>query len=161
VRGPAPASTGREFGKDALLTAIAEAGIPGPCFAAGDVDAIPEAKGAYALLIRLDRAVEVLLPKPGFVRLPPGWFVYCGSAKGPGGLRARLRRHFRTDKTERWHVDRLTIRAAEMAAVPVCGGEECRLVSRLLRSPAFEVAVAGFGSSDCAVCESHLLQLLR
>jgi Uri superfamily endonuclease len=29
------------------------------------------------------------------IDLPAGRYLYCGSAKGPGGLKARLSRHFR------------------------------------------------------------------
>jgi Uri superfamily endonuclease len=40
--------------------------------------------------------------------LPAGRYLYCGSAKGPGGLKARLSRHMRRGKSVRWHVDQLT-----------------------------------------------------
>jgi Uri superfamily endonuclease len=40
--------------------------------------------------------------------LPAGRYLYCGSAKGPGGLKARLSRHMRRGKSVRWHIDRLT-----------------------------------------------------
>ncbi|MHA1114017.1 MAG: DUF123 domain-containing protein, partial [Alphaproteobacteria bacterium] len=83
--------------------------------------------------------------------------VYAGSAYCPGGLRARLVRHFRRDKTRRWHVDELTAVAAEMAAFAVSGGKECDLRTRLAARPGFSVPLLGFGSSDCRRCPSHLL----
>jgi Uri superfamily endonuclease len=36
------------------------------------------------------------------IELPAGRFLYCGSAKGQGGSKARLSRHF---KSVRWHID--------------------------------------------------------
>ena len=40
--------------------------------------------------------------------LAPGCYVYAGSARGPGGIRARVRRHLRPDKTPHWHIDQVT-----------------------------------------------------
>ena len=37
--------------------------------------------------------------------LTEGTHVYVGSARGPGGLRARISRHLRREKKERWHVN--------------------------------------------------------
>ena len=143
---------------DDLLAAIEDAGLPPEWFGPEAAGTISDAKGAYALLLRLDRPVEIRLRIANPISLSPGWFVYCGSAKGPGGLRARLRRHFRQDKALHWHIDRLTAIAARIAAAPVPGGGECALVAALLKSPRFEVAILGFGSSDCRQCGSHLLR---
>jgi Uri superfamily endonuclease len=41
------------------------------------------------------------------IALPAGRYLYCGSAKGRGGLKARLSRHMRRGKSVRWHVDQL------------------------------------------------------
>lgn len=143
---------------DDLLSAIGDAGLPPESFGPEEADRISDAKGAYALLLRLDASVEIPLRRTEPFNLSPGWFVYCGSAKGPGGLRARLRRHFRRDKAFHWHVDRLTGVATEAVAVPVPGGDECALVAALLKSRHFDIAAAGFGSSDCRQCDSHLLR---
>lgn len=143
---------------DDLLAAIGDAGVPARCFGVGQADAITDEKGAYLLLMRLEQAAEFELRNSVSVRLERGWLAYAGSARGGGGLRARLRRHFRTEKALHWHVDRLTVYAAEIAALPVPDGNECDLVARLLRSPAFDIAVRGFGNTDCATCDSHLLR---
>lgn len=143
---------------DDLLAAIEVAGLPPECFGPEETDAISDAKGAYALLLRLDAPVGIQLRMMEPTSLLPGWFVYCGSAKGPGGLRARLRRHFRRDKALHWHIDRLTAVAAGIAAVPLQDGDECALVAALLKSRQFDVATTGFGSSDCRQCDSHLLR---
>lgn len=106
---------------------------------------IPAVAGAYVLLVRL----EVPLPP-----LLPGRYLYCGSAKGPGGLRARLGRHLRKGKALRWHVDRLTEAGVAEGAWVFPGGDECALVAALGHLP---MPWPGFGSSDCRVCRSHLL----
>jgi histidyl-tRNA synthetase len=89
------------------------------------------------------------------IDLPAGRYLYCGSAKGPGGLKARLSRHFRRGKSVRWHVDQLTERGSVIGSWIFPGGFECELVRRFSKLP---IPIPGFGSSDCAKCRSHLLQ---
>ncbi|WP_084384775.1 DUF123 domain-containing protein [Novosphingobium naphthalenivorans] len=115
--------------------------------------------GAYVLVI--EPAEPVTFARKGIAATPlSGWLVYAGSARGGGGIGARLRRHFRKDKKVHWHVDELTNAAACMAALAIPGGSECEIVDRLLASGLFETALAGFGSSDCRHCEAHLLRLV-
>lgn len=140
-----------------LLTVFQEMGISTRCFLPDEVEAVPDAKGAYALLMRLQTTVNIRLPRHP-LSLKAGWLVYCGSAKGSGGLRARLRYHFRKKAAPHWHVDRLTMIAAGIAALPVCDGDECELVGRLLQCPSLVVAVSDFGNTDCTACDSHLLR---
>ncbi len=108
-------------------------------------DAIPAVPGAYALVVVLEA------PAAG---LPPGRYIYCGSARGSGGLGARLSRHMRRGKAVRWHVDRLTEAGRVLGAWVFEGGDECALVRALAHLP---VPLPGFGSSDCRACASHLL----
>lgn len=92
------------------------------------------------------------------MRLPPGLYAYCGSAYGPGGLRARIARHMKPDKTPRWHVDRLTAAGRIVRIAAHEGGWECDLVDRL-RAAGGRTPLRGFGSSDCRRCRAHLLAL--
>lgn len=115
---------------------------------------IPAVPGAYALLVVLAEGVEVRLPGRAPAVLPAGRFLYCGSARGPGGLRARVGRHMRRDKRVRWHIDRLTLAGQVAGAWVFPDGDECALVAGLSRLP---VPLPGFGSSDCRRCASHLL----
>lgn len=91
--------------------------------------------------------------------LAPGWYVYAGSACGPGGIRARLARHFRPDKRAHWHIDQLTgsTRVRVWASV-LPDLHECDLVANLEATGNFHAACAGFGSSDCRQCAAHLLR---
>ncbi len=119
-----------------------------------DVETLPRDGGAYVLLIAIVSPVGISLPKRPDVQLAPGQYLYCGSAYGPGGIRARVARHFRKDKLVRWHVDRLTVAGRTLGAWVFPGGDECALVEILNEFPA---AMPGFGASDCRRCASHLL----
>lgn len=125
--------------------------------AAREAARAPDVPGAYALLILLRRHFTGTVGALGRVTLAPGAYLYLGSARGPGGLRARLARHARSGKRPHWHVDRLTAagRLALMLALP--GGSECALAARARALPGAAVPVAGFGSSDCRRCPAHLV----
>jgi Uri superfamily endonuclease len=107
------------------------------------------------MAIELADPVVVMLSGHLRIALPAGRYLYCGSAKGPGGLKARLSRHVRRSKSVRWHVDRLTEQGLVIGSWIFPGGDECRLV---LMCSYLLMPIAGFGSSDCATCRSHLLQ---
>lgn len=124
---------------------------------ADEPDRLPAIAGAYLLAIRVGEDVPLGLPRLGNPVLASGWYFYCGSARGPGGIRARVARHMKRDKVLRWHVDRLTVAAVERHAIAFADASECDLVARLLRAGC-TVPVPGLGSSDCRRCESHLLR---
>lgn len=120
--------------------------------------AITTAPGAYLILIQLTDSVPLPIPTLPISTLPAGHYVYAGSARGPGGLRARIGRHLRRGKRLHWHVDHLTEAAASLLAFPVPDGDECMLVQRLIESGYYHHPTPGFGSSDCRICISHLLE---
>ena len=117
---------------------------------------LPGAPGAYVLIVTLDRPLRLALPGMHGAVLGPGRYAYCGSAHGPGGIRARVLRHLRRDKRPHWHIDRLT-GAGRVAAVHAApGARECSLLERILAVPGASAPVAGFGSTDCRRCPAHL-----
>lgn len=122
-------------------------------------DPLPAEPGAYVLLIELTVPLALDIPRLGTTMLAPGRYAYCGSAYGPGGLRARIGRHLRRNKSQRWHVDRLTAAGRVVGLRTVPGGQECTLLGDLLDLPGVSVPVPGFGSSDCRTCPAHLLTL--
>lgn len=124
-----------------------------------DAAALPAGPGAYALRLRL-AAPAALPPAFGAAMLPAGWYVYLGSARGPGGLRARCGRHLRRDKGRRWHIDWLTTapQAEALAVLPVPGGEEC-VLRAILADLGCGAPVPRFGASDCRTCDSHMVAL--
>jgi len=113
---------------------------------------IPAAAGAYLLAFRLKRPLAITRPSPATLRA--GYYLYAGSACGPGGLKARVARHMRRPKLSHWHVDQISAVAEVVGAFVWPGGNECALAAQCAE---FGTAVAGFGSSDCRRCNSHLL----
>ncbi|MDJ0740631.1 MAG: DUF123 domain-containing protein [Gammaproteobacteria bacterium] len=63
---------------------------------AGAMNADP---GTCILLLRSAGPQHVQVGRWGRLDTRPGWYLYVGSAFGPGGVRARVARH--------WHVDYL------------------------------------------------------
>ena len=122
-----------------------------------DPTALPAVPGGYLLLVRLPTALPLEVPRLPAATLPAGWYVYAGSARGPGGIRARAGRHLRRGKRPHWHIDYLIEASTASWAFAVPHGQECALVRGLLARPAFDTALAGFGSSDCRRCANHLL----
>jgi Uri superfamily endonuclease len=51
--------------------------------------------GTYALLLSSAADGVIRVGRLGDLRLQPGFYVYVGSALGPGGVRARLAHHMR------------------------------------------------------------------
>ena len=114
--------------------------------------AAPAAPGAYALWLRVKTPLTIAYGARS-ARLEPGDYLYCGSARGPGGLRARLARHMRREKRAHWHIDALTAVATAVGAFVEPGDDECALNAALAELP---MPAPGFGSSDCPNCISHL-----
>src|SRR6266540_676456 len=95
-RGRAPSQPGATTTDEAAVTFATRA------------EEIPRLAGAYVLVVDLSRPLTVKLAGRPPASLRPGRYLYCGSAKGPGGLQARVARHMRRGKAVRWHIDRLT-----------------------------------------------------
>lgn len=116
----------------------------------------------YLLLLVLRETVGLQAGSLGEVMLEPGVYGYAGSAKRAAA--ARLGRHFRRCKPQRWHVDYLTAHPdTEVRAAIVWPSSlltECHVVGRLLSRRTSIVPVAGFGASDCTQgCPAHLIRL--
>ena len=121
-----------------------------------DPDDLPAEGGAYVLLLDIPDSTE--LPTRFGFKLDGGLYAYAGNAWGPGGLRARCRRHLRKSKRRHWHIDWLSMAATKISVAAFPGAGECDLLSYLLTQGA-EIPVRGFGSSDCRRCPSHLAAL--
>jgi Uri superfamily endonuclease len=115
--------------------------------------------GTYALLITLDRSRNICIGRRGRFRFPAGFYLYLGSALGPGGLGGRLERHFRAEKRLHWHIDYLLhTTGAHITQVWVMKGtvrHECNWACAAQQLPEASIVVPRFGSSDCG-CASHL-----
>jgi Uri superfamily endonuclease len=114
------------------------------------------AAGTYALILRNVSTVDVTVGRWGRLRAGPGHFVYVGSAFGPGGLRARVSRHFRRKEVRHWHIDYLCAVAEPLSAWVQRGPERLEhRWARVFGRMAGMSPVKGFGSSDCT-CYAHL-----
>src|SRR5512143_3835048 len=116
--------------------------------------------GIYVLALWLEAPRVISVGRLGEWTFPAGWYLYVGSAQGPGGMPARLVRHRRrlaSGKKARWHVDYLREQAVWGGAWGLAAAErlECTWAGVLRRLPGAEVVVRGFGASDCR-CPGHL-----
>jgi Uri superfamily endonuclease len=120
---------------------------------------IPDGPGTYALALWCGGSRQsVRIGRLGVLPLRPGWYIYVGSAFGPGGLRARIGHHRRVARRPHWHVDYLR-RRTRLVAVWYISRVRCEheWAQRLGAIPGAAMPLAGFGSSDCR-CTAHLLQ---
>ncbi len=119
-------------------------------------------RGTYALLMQLKQPVDIEVGRLGTFAFPPGYYLYLGSARGPGGLAARLKRHRRRHKKLRWHVDYLLPHAELLEVWSAVSGErlECRWAEAARALPGAEVVVPRFGASDCR-CPAHLYRFAQ
>jgi Uri superfamily endonuclease len=118
--------------------------------------------GTYALVLAATKRQVISVGKLGTFEVWPGFYVYVGSALGPGGLAARIGRHARQEKTLRWHVDylRVVTDLVEVWFGPGRQRRECSWAARLAVMSGAEIRRLGFGSSDCG-CRSHLVYFRR
>jgi Uri superfamily endonuclease len=123
------------------------------------MEILTPAPGAYVLIIDLDQSLALDVPRKFPATLAPGRYVYCGSAYGPGGMRARVARHCKRQKTVRWHIDRLTMAGRVVAVHGEPGGRECDLLDQVLATSGAAIPAPGFGSTDCRRCPSHLVRV--
>ncbi|MEM1631178.1 MAG: GIY-YIG nuclease family protein [Thermofilum sp.] len=118
---------------------------------------VTDRSGVYALVLELQQELEVTIGRERGA-LPPGIYVYIGSARGPGGVRARVLRHLRREKKVKWHIDQLTAAARALGIVFAETRERECVLTPHLENIGFAHPLPGFGSSDCTSgCRSHLL----
>lgn len=118
---------------------------------------LPSQPGTYALLMQLDRETRAQIGRLGRFLFSAGWYVYIGSARGPGGLAARLRHHERIATHLHWHVDflRSLARPTEVWWESGHNRGECAWARALGKHTGASIPAPGFGSSDCR-CVTHL-----
>lgn len=117
---------------------------------------LPDIRGAYALVLRLAHETRLDIATLGRPLLPAGLYLYAGSAWGPGGIRARVRRHLRQPKSRVWHIDRLTEMAEVDRVIAFPQARECAIADFVVARGA-HAPIPRFGASDCRRCEAHLL----
>lgn len=109
------------------------------------------------LIMWLPAPIAIDVGQLGQYQFDMGWYAYAGSARGSGGLAARVHRHRRDAKPLHWHVDYLRAHATPVAVWYAVGERrrECRWAQALLELPDARIPVPRFGASDCG-CPAHL-----
>jgi Uri superfamily endonuclease len=122
-----------------------------------DMQQISSQPGTYVIVLRADDARKLTIGRAGTLTIKPGYYLYVGSAFGPGGLRARVGRHLAGSGICRWHIDYLRAATEAVEAWMLTGDEkmEHHWARMLADAPGVEMPMAGFGASDCR-CLTHL-----
>ena len=123
---------------------------------------IPNLPGTYALILPSNDSFSLQIGKKGKISVQAGYYVYIGSAFGPGGLRARLGHHLGVASHPRWHIDYLRARLKLSAIWLTTDGEhrEHQWARCLEAFHNVSIPLARFGASDCK-CLSHLFYLTK
>ncbi len=131
---------------------------------------LPAVSGSYALFLGLSSSQTLTIGRLGEGFFSPGIYMYSGSARGPGGLRARLGRHLRAEGKPHWHIDTLRAVAEVIGCCYITDSMrtslespiECLWSQALTALPGISVPLLGFGASDCrAGCPAHLIAFPR
>ena len=117
--------------------------------------------GTYLLLLACERVVRLSIGRLGMMTTRPGYYLYVGSAFGPGGIRARIGHHAKRAARPHWHLDYLRLKADPVDAWCVVDAHlEHDWARSLLQDRDTALALKGFGASDCS-CPTHLFYRQR
>ncbi len=135
---------------------------------------LPDRAGTYVLLLHVaetvaDRWIEV--GRLGRFPLAAGWYAYVGSARGSGGLAARVGHHLRLPRSYHWHIDYLRAVSRPVLVWYTTDPErenagkrgeklECLWAQALIQLPGATIPIPRFGASDCR-CPAHLVHYPR
>jgi Uri superfamily endonuclease len=118
--------------------------------------ALKSKPGTYALVLRSPRSVCAQIGRWSRLDIRPGYYIYVGSAFGPGGVLARVSRHCRGAKSKHWHIDYLREFTTPTSiwyshADPSLEHRWAETLTKMKDT----VPIIGFGCSDCK-CKTHL-----
>jgi Uri superfamily endonuclease len=116
--------------------------------------------GTYALILQSASKARVQIGRWRQIGLELGYYIYVGSAFGPGGVRARVLRHCCEAKVKHWHIDYLREHVTPLAAWANYGTERLEHHwAQIFFNMREMTPIQGFGCSDCK-CYSHLFHTL-
>lgn len=118
---------------------------------------LPSDPGTYALILQILEPAAIRAGSLGIFQLVPGFYIYLGSAFGPGGIRARLKHHLSPVRSPHWHIDYLRQSAQVIDIIYRCCPDrlEHLWAAELISDPKFSIPIPRFGASDCR-CPTHL-----
>jgi len=113
--------------------------------------------GTYVLVLSSRSTDLIQIGKLGALQLRSGFYLYVGSALGPGGVRARLAHHLKPSRRPHWHIDYLR---AHTKVEEIWYRLDTRRLEHIWAehiklAEGASVPRVGFGSTDCG-CEGHL-----
>ena len=113
--------------------------------------------GTYILVLESRIEVQVQIGKLAALNLRSGFYLYVGSAFGPGGVKARVTCHNSRSKRLHWHIDYLTkmLQPNEVWYSYDISRREHLWAGILSDTTNITTPMRQFGASDCQ-CESHL-----
>ena len=113
--------------------------------------------GTYALVLFCASSARIRVGRLGTMQLQRGYYVYLGSALGPGGLRARIAHHQRRSTRPHWHIDHLRGHTRFHSVWLSYDGKrhEHEWARATQKVKDATIPFPRFGASDCS-CPSHL-----
>jgi Uri superfamily endonuclease len=113
--------------------------------------------GTYALILSCAGNERIQIGRLGAMQLQRGYYIYVGSALGPGGLRGRIAHHQKPSTRPHWHIDYLRPHSRFHGLWLSYGAQRrehqwARVVEAMSDA---KIPLLGFGASDCD-CRSHL-----
>jgi Uri superfamily endonuclease len=113
--------------------------------------------GTYALILSCASTARIQIGRLGTMQLQRGYYVYLGSALGPGGLRARLAHHLKVSLRPHWHIDYLRAHTRLHSVWLIYGRRrrEHEWARAMQKMKDAMIPFPRFGASDCT-CPSHL-----
>jgi len=113
-------------------------------------EGLPSQKGSYLLILKSSSNAVITVGRKGSLTLKPGYYLYIGSALGPGGLSARVARHADRIKKSHWHIDYLRPHLRLFAVCFIVCSErlEDAWSQQVGAWSGAEVPMQGFGASD-------------
>jgi len=118
-------------------------------------------RGTYALVLKLESPLELQVGRLGRIRFEAPYYLYFGSAFGPGGLGARINHHLQPARHPHWHIDHLRQMTTVVGVwyTNDVAHLECDWANAASAHRGV-LPVPGFGSSDCG-CYTHLIATPR
>jgi len=113
--------------------------------------------GTYALILSCTSNARIQIGRLGTMKLQRGYYIYLGSALGPGGLRARIAHHQKPSPRPHWHIDYLRAHTPIQCIWFSCDGRrrEHQWALMVKTMSGTTIPFLRFGASDCD-CRSHL-----
>ncbi len=112
--------------------------------------------GTYALILQSDINTRTQIGRWGRLDVRAGYYVYIGSAFGPGGVLARVSRHCRDAKSKHWHIDYLREFTSLTSVWYSLSPKRLEHTwAKTMAGMKQMTPIEGFGCSDCK-CEAHL-----